>query len=315
MKDNNEELFPVVDEQGQVVGKASRGECHGGSMLLHPVVHLHVFNSQGALYLQKRPQWKDIQPGKWDTAVGGHIDYGETPEEALRREAREELGIVELNAEPMGKYVFQSTRERELVYVHRTVCDAPLLPSSTELDGGRFWSLTEILAAMGNDVLTPNFESEFRRFFLAEGLNLPRFAVKTKRTDNRPKLFDPLRRKYVALTPEEWVRQHFVHFLVHQKKYPAGLLANEVELHVGDKRLRADTLLYNKDLQPQMIIEYKAPHIALSQQVFDQVSAYNLLLHVDYLIVSNGLQHICCQMDYTNHTYRFLRDIPDYEQL
>ena len=167
MKDNNEELFPVVDEQGQVVGKASRGECHGGSMLLHPVVHLHVFNSQGALYLQKRPQWKDIQPGKWDTAVGGHIDYGETPEEALRREAREELGIVELNAEPMGKYVFQSTRERELVYVHRTVYDGPVSPSASELDGGRFWSIQEIRLAMGRGFLTPNFESEFRKFFLA----------------------------------------------------------------------------------------------------------------------------------------------------
>ena len=90
--DNQQEIFPVVDEQGRVVGSATRGECHGGSKLLHPVVLLHVFNSQGDVYLQRRPEWKDIQPGKWDTAVGGHIDYGETPEQALQREVREELG-------------------------------------------------------------------------------------------------------------------------------------------------------------------------------------------------------------------------------
>ena len=89
MKDNQQELFPIVDEEGTVIGKATRGECHSGSRLLHPVVHLHVFNSQGEVYLQKRPDWKDIQPGKWDTAVGGHIDDGETPESALQREARE----------------------------------------------------------------------------------------------------------------------------------------------------------------------------------------------------------------------------------
>ena len=86
MQDNNQERFPIVDEEGRVVGTATRGECHNGSKLLHPVVHLHVFNSRGEVYLQKRPEWKDIQPGKWDTSVGGHIDYGETPEQALNRE-------------------------------------------------------------------------------------------------------------------------------------------------------------------------------------------------------------------------------------
>ena len=176
MKDNAQEIFPIVDEQGRVVGKATRGECHSGSKLLHPVVHLHVFrsaegrlqgkNAQGDVYLQKRPEWKDIQPGKWDTAVGGHIDYGETPEQALQREVREELDITEFTPEFIGKYVFESQRERELVYVHRTTYDGEIRPSTDELDGGRFWTMQEIREAIGQGVLTPNFESEFKHFFL-----------------------------------------------------------------------------------------------------------------------------------------------------
>ena len=166
MSDNSQERFPLVDEEGRVVGSATRGECHSGSRLLHPVVHLHVFNSQGEVYLQKRPEWKDIQPGKWDTAVGGHIDYGETPEEALTREVREELGITDFVPERVGQYVFESRREREYVYVHKTVYDGPVSPSASELDGGRFWRIDEIRAAIGQGILTPNFESEFQRFFL-----------------------------------------------------------------------------------------------------------------------------------------------------
>ena len=108
--DNSEEMFPVVDEQGNILGAATRGECHGGSRLLHPVVHLHVFNSQGDLYLQRRPLWKDIQPGRWDTAVGGHLDLGESVDMALRREAREELGLEGFMPEPLGTYVFESGR-------------------------------------------------------------------------------------------------------------------------------------------------------------------------------------------------------------
>jgi isopentenyldiphosphate isomerase len=166
MRDNSAEIFPLVDEQGRVIGKATRGECHNGSRLLHAVVHLHVFNSRGDVYLQKRPEWKDIQPGKWDTAVGGHIDYGETPDEALTREVREELGITDFVPERVGQYVFDSRRERELVYVNRTVYDGPVRPSAVELDGGRFWTMQEIRESMGRQVFTPNFESEFRRFFL-----------------------------------------------------------------------------------------------------------------------------------------------------
>ena len=166
MTDNQQEIFPIVDEEGTVIGQATRGECHNGSKRLHPVVPLHVFNAQGDVYLQKRPEWKDIQPGKWDTAVGGHIDYGETPEEALRREVREELGMTDYTPEFISKYVFESQREKELVYVHRTTYDGAIQPSKNELDGGRFWTMDEIRRAMGQNVLTPNFEREFEKFFL-----------------------------------------------------------------------------------------------------------------------------------------------------
>ena len=169
MTDNQQEIFPIVDEEGTVLGRATRGECHNGSKLLHPVVHLHVFNTQGDVYLQKRPEWKDIQPGKWDTAVGGPIDYGETPEEALRREVREELGMTDYTSEFISKYVFESQREKELVYVHRTTYDGAIQPSRNELDGGRFWTMDEIRSVMGQNILTPNFEREFLRFFMNDG--------------------------------------------------------------------------------------------------------------------------------------------------
>ena len=160
MKDNNAELLPIVDETGKVIGCATRGECHGGAKPLHPVVHLHLFNSAGELYLQHRPQWKEIQPGKWDTAVGGHIDYGEEVSDALHRELREELGVEECEPRLLNSYVFESEREKELVYVYSAVYDGAVAPSD-ELDGGRFWTLDEIKSAMGQGVLTPNFEMEF----------------------------------------------------------------------------------------------------------------------------------------------------------
>ena len=161
--DNNQEMFPIVDEEGNITGAATRGECHGGSKLLHPVVHLHLFNSKGELYLQKRPEWKDIQPGKWDTAVGGHVDLGENVEQALLREVREELGVTDFTPTRLASYVFESARERELVYVHRTTYDGSVSPTD-ELDSGRFWSITEIKENIGKSVFTPNFESEFLRF-------------------------------------------------------------------------------------------------------------------------------------------------------
>ena len=163
-QDNSEEIFPIVDETGTVVGRATRGECHSGSKLLHPVVHLHVFDRQGRLYLQRRPDWKDIQPGKWDTAVGGHVDYGEDIESALRREAREELGITDFEPEALAKYVFESDRERELVNAFK--CEISYSPRpSDELDGGRFWTRHDIIANIGKGIFTPNFEKEYSALF------------------------------------------------------------------------------------------------------------------------------------------------------
>ncbi len=158
--DNNEEMFPLVDEQGNIIGAAKRGECHNGSKLLHPVVHLHVFNSKGELYLQKRPEWKDIQPGKWDTAVGGHIDLGENVERALKREVREELGITDFQPEIITSYVFESPCEKELVYSYKTLYEGVITPSD-EVADGRFWSIQDIKANLGNGTFTPNFEKEF----------------------------------------------------------------------------------------------------------------------------------------------------------
>ncbi|MCI6160737.1 MAG: type I restriction enzyme HsdR N-terminal domain-containing protein [Prevotellaceae bacterium] len=146
-------------------------------------------------------------------------------------------------------------------------------------------------------------------------LNLPPYEIKIAVKNGKKMILDVLRRKYVTLTPEEWVRQHFVHYLIEHKNYPAGRLSNEVELRVGEKKLRCDSVLYNKVAVPQMILEYKAPTIPLTQKVFDQITAYNFLLKVDYLIVSNGMEHICCQMDYNHQRYTFLREIPDYHQL
>ena len=146
-------------------------------------------------------------------------------------------------------------------------------------------------------------------------LNLPPYATKIAVRDGKNSIWDIIRRKYVALTPEEWVRQHFVHFLVEHKGYPVSLLANEVALVLNGTSRRCDTVLYDRTLSPRMIMEYKAPHIPITQKVFDQISRYNLVFRVDYLIVSNGLSHFCCRMDYENHSYQFLSDIPEYGEL
>ncbi len=157
----NVEWFPLVDEKGENIGKATRQECHSGGKLLHPVIHLHIYNAAGEIYLQKRAMHKDIQPGKWDTAVGGHVDYGETIEEALYREAREELGITEFIPEFVTNYIFESSIEKELVNTYRTIYSGPMYPDPSELEEGRFWTISEIEENLGKDIFTPNFEQEY----------------------------------------------------------------------------------------------------------------------------------------------------------
>ena len=146
-------------------------------------------------------------------------------------------------------------------------------------------------------------------------LNLPTFELKMKDDGTKKSIFDVIRRKYVALTPEEWVRQHFVHYLMEQLGYPQELLANEVEVSLNGMSRRCDTVLYNRDLEARMIVEYKAPSIPITQNVFNQIMRYNMVLHVDYLVVSNGIDHYCCKMDYSTNNYTFLTEIPKYEAL
>ena len=164
MNDNAFELLPCVDEDGHAIGLATRGILHGGSRLLHPVVHLHVFNERGELYLQKRPTWKDIQPDKWDTAVGGHVDPGETPEQAVQREAEEELTLRDYELYFQQSYIFESDREREMIYVFYARLNKGTMPiPSAELADGRFFSIDEIKERMDTNFFTPNFEQEFHR--------------------------------------------------------------------------------------------------------------------------------------------------------
>jgi len=158
-----EEIFPIVNEQGETIGAATRKECHSGSFLLHPVVHLHIFNSQGELYLQKRNMNKDIQPGKWDTAVGGHVNMNEKVEDALCREADEELHICGFVPIFAFRYVFRSDVEQELVNSYYTFYSGNIKPDEDEISEGRFWKLDEINACLGKNIFTPNLESEFQK--------------------------------------------------------------------------------------------------------------------------------------------------------
>ncbi len=147
-------------------------------------------------------------------------------------------------------------------------------------------------------------------------LNLPPFEANIKKMDGMVKIQDVLRRKFVALTPEEWVRQHFVHFLIEQKDYSPTLMANEVAVTLNGMSRRCDTVVYRQEgLKPLMIIEYKRPDVDITQKVFNQICRYNMVLEVEYLVVSNGLKHYCCKVDLQNGTYTFLQDIPPYSDL
>ena len=146
-------------------------------------------------------------------------------------------------------------------------------------------------------------------------LNLPPYEKKITKKDDKPFILDVIRRQYVALTPEEWVRQNFVHFLIEYKGYPQSLMANEVQLKLNGMSRRCDTVVYDRTLRPRVIVEYKAPSVSITQKVFEQICRYNMVLQVDYLIVSNGLPHYCCRIDYPTRSYTFLQEIPEYQSL
>ncbi len=162
MKVSGGEWFPIVEPTGMVVGRSSRGYCHSGAKPLHPVIHIHIIDRFSRIYLQKRSMKKDIQPGKWDTAVGGHVSYGESLIEAVFREASEELGFTEFNPIYMESYEFESSVEREMVNVFAVVGSYELHPDLDEVDEGRWWELDDIDANIGREIFTPNFESEFQ---------------------------------------------------------------------------------------------------------------------------------------------------------
>jgi isopentenyldiphosphate isomerase/intracellular septation protein A len=157
----NEEYFDVVDGEGKVLGKAPRSVCHSRPGLLHQVVHLHVINSEDQIFLQKRSLTKHIQPGKWDTAVGGHVQSGENIESALKREAEEELGLEGFKAQALARYLWESDIESELVHMFVTRSEQPLRLNRQEMDAGKFWKIKKIKAAMTKNILTANFEVEF----------------------------------------------------------------------------------------------------------------------------------------------------------
>ena len=157
------EYFPIVDEAGNTIGKASRTECHSQSFLLHPVVHLHVFNTEGALLLQKRSANKDIQPNKWDTSVGGHVDNGEAIEAALMRESAEELGISNFQPQFLFRYVFRSSVEAELVHSYSCVYDGEIHFDPNEISEIRFWQMAEIEEKLSEGIFTENFAMEYNK--------------------------------------------------------------------------------------------------------------------------------------------------------
>lgn len=146
-------------------------------------------------------------------------------------------------------------------------------------------------------------------------LNLPLFEFRIKEENNKVFIFDRWRKKYVSLSPEEWVRQNFIMYLINEKKFPASLIAIEKSLKVAKRSKRTDIVVYNNLAEPLLIVECKAPEVKVNQDVFDQIIRYNMSLRVDYLIVTNGLQHFCCKLNYSQNACSFLNDIPDYQDL
>lgn len=146
-------------------------------------------------------------------------------------------------------------------------------------------------------------------------LNLPDFDFRIRETGSQQEIFDPVRRKFVVLTPEEWVRQNFIRYLVDYKKVPASLIAVEKALTLNKLTKRTDIVIYGHEAKPRMIVECKAPGVKVSQAAFEQIGRYNMTLQVEFLVVTNGLNHYCARIDFANSNYFFLEDIPGYEVL
>lgn len=144
-------------------------------------------------------------------------------------------------------------------------------------------------------------------------LAFPAYSFRLKNSENKPFIFDVIRKKFLVLTPEEWVRQHVLQFLIQDKGYPQSLINVEKEIKVGNTRKRYDIVIFHPDGSLFLIIECKAPSITITQETFDQIARYNLQLQADFLMVSNGLAHYYCQMDYTEERYQFLKELPDYK--
>lgn len=158
-----EEMLPVVEPSGVVTGQMARSYAHKGTFLLHPVVHLHIIDRQGRIYLQKRSASKELFPGRWDTAVGGHIGYGESISEALAREAQEELNFTDFNPVFIDSYEYQSPTEKELICVFACVGKFDIAPHNFEVDAGRYFSQEEIRKS-DKSIFTPNFLSEYESY-------------------------------------------------------------------------------------------------------------------------------------------------------
>jgi isopentenyl-diphosphate delta-isomerase type 1 len=162
---STEEIFETVDEDGNVIGRATRSQVHADKSLIHRSVHVHVFDNKGRLFVQKRAAGKDVQPGKWDTSVGGHVDAGESVEQAALREMAEELGIEGASPRFLYRYLWRSPVETELVHTFGVVWNKKITLLESELDDGRFWEPEEIEAALGSGIFTPNFEVEFKKLY------------------------------------------------------------------------------------------------------------------------------------------------------
>ncbi len=146
-------------------------------------------------------------------------------------------------------------------------------------------------------------------------LNLPLYSFRTRKVESKTQIFDEIRKKFLVLTPEEWVRQNFIRYLIDEKKFPASLMAIETGLKLNQNQFRADLLVYGKNGKPLLIVEFKAPEVKITQKTFDQIARYNLTFQVPYLIVSNGLEHYCCQVDFAERKYLFFPQVPLYTDL